>query len=130
MVHSNIIKIFEVIKTPDSLLVITEPQEPTNLRDFFPISQSEFKVVLGDMLRMLRYCHSRNVILRNISPKSISVKKRSGQVIFAKYGDFSCACLSYTLREFPLNEASWDIVPYLSPESIMDNKFTVASDYW
>lgn len=92
--------------------------------------------ITKSLLGGINYCHERNIIIRNLTPDTIMVKKSGGimhasTIYEVKITDFSCAVPVGSTKNFadhPLFD--WADVPYLAPEALLDSPYGKSMDLW
>ncbi len=97
---------------------------------------TDVRVVLKSLLSGVHYCHERNIIIRNLTPDTIMVKKGGGilaasTIYEVKITDFSCAVTNGStkcLSDHPLFD--WNDVPYSAPEALLELPYTKSMDIW
>lgn len=141
--HQNVPRLREVFLTDNSLFMVMDFIDSKRLKNFIDISNkstpfgpADVRNILKSLLAGIHYCHERNIIIRNLTPDTIMVKK-SGGIINAstiyevKITDFSCAVPTGTtknLADHPLFD--WADVPYLAPEALLDQAYGRSMDMW
>lgn len=98
MSHPNIVKLYEVQETSNSVYLVLELVEDAkpllNLEGFDPIPFSERKQYLKQMSSVMKYMHSRGVIHRDIKPDNLIVSQEGTlKVIDFGLAMYSESCL-------------------------------------
>lgn len=107
-----------------SHLLDIRPNHPTDL------SISDIKTIFRTVLDATAHCHSKNVIIRNLTPSNICAK-RTPEGFVVKIADFSLSvmngCTDYLCDSRFFN---WNQVPYMAPEALLGNPYSYAMDVW
>jgi len=129
---------YEVFITDASVFSVTsliESSRLSHLLDLKPnhltdLSIGDIKSIFRTVLEATAHCHSKNVIIRNLSPANICAKKTNEGFVI-KIADFSMSvmngCTDYVCDSQFFN---WSQVPYLAPESLLGNAYSYGIDVW
>ncbi|OZJ04651.1 hypothetical protein BZG36_02894 [Bifiguratus adelaidae] len=88
--HPNIVKLYEVVETKNSLFLIMEYVEGCNLDEYLQqrggrLKESEARYVFRQIVAAISHCHSRWVCHRDLKTPNILIG-RDGQVKIADFG--------------------------------------------
>lgn len=98
--------------------------------------QTDVRNIMKSLISGVNYCHERSIIIRNLTPDTIMVKKSGGimhasTIYEVKITDFSCAVPVGSTKNFsdhPLFD--WADVPFLAPEALLDQPYGKSMDVW
>eukprot|EP01031_Cornospumella_fuschlensis_P039431 gene39431-48008_t len=141
--HACLPRLREVFLTDQSLFMVMDHIDPMRLKNFVDLankttqfSVSDVRNIMKSLLGGVNYCHDRNIIIRNITPDTIMVKKGGGllaasTIYEVKITDFSCAVINgstKSLADHPLFD--WSDVPYAAPEALLNEPYGKPMDVW
>eukprot|EP01039_Chlorochromonas_danica_P003927 gene3927-4291_t len=141
--HACIPRLREVFLTDNSLFMVMDFIDSKRLKNFIDSTSKTSSFAIGDvrtivksLLAGIHYCHERNIIIRNLTPDTIMVKKSGGimhasTIYEVKITDFSCAVLNgstKSLSDHPLFD--WNDVPYIAPEALLEQPYSKSMDMW
>ena len=127
--HKNIVHLHEVLHSDHGLTIILELCE-YDLKDYFRrrmglVDGQTVKSFMYQLLLGLQFCHSRNVMHRDLKPQNILVSK-TGELKLADFGLAKAFGL-------PMNQFSDEVVTlwYRPPEVLMGAKmYDTSVDMW
>ena len=143
--HECLPKLKEVFLTDSSCFLVTNYLDPARLSHYVDVRAHSTQLHVADVRRIakslcsaLAHCHDHGVIVRDLSPSSIMLRK-SG--VDAKTGgalklevviaDFSLAVpqnSAQVLSDHPLFD--WSLVPYTAPEALLGGAYSYPMDCW
>lgn len=124
--HPNIVQIFDVFDSEDSLCMVTELCETETLYDRLVhrvFSEVEAATFMKQLLHAVAHCHSAGVVHRDIKPENLLFDSRGS----LKLADFGSAVLS------PGGKTIEGIVGtpyYVAPEVLMGRMYDEKVDLW
>jgi serine/threonine protein kinase len=125
MSHFNVIKVTDLIETPDLVAFVMEYIEGESLKEYIErkgaLGNDEIKIIFSQMLAALSYVHENNLVHRDIKPSNFMIDKE-GRV---KLMDFGIAkSLDATASEYTQTGTGTQMgTPmYMSPEQIKSSK--------
>jgi len=136
--HMSIPRIKEVFITDISVFVVTDFVDSMRLKHFVDLKRqttslthSDTRKILTAILSATAYCHSLDVIVRNITLDNITVKRDGKDGIEVKIADFSLATYTGSI-EVLCDHAlfDWNDVPYASPEALLGHPYGTKTDVW
>jgi cyclin-dependent kinase 5 len=127
--HKNVVHLHEVLHSDQGLTIVLELCE-YDLKDYFRerlglVDGQTVKSFMYQLLLGLQFCHSRNVMHRDLKPQNILVSK-TGEL---KLTDFGLA----KAFGLPMNQFSDEVVTlwYRPPEVLMGAKvYDTSIDIW
>jgi formylglycine-generating enzyme required for sulfatase activity/tRNA A-37 threonylcarbamoyl transferase component Bud32 len=125
MSHLNVIKVTDLIETPDLVAFVMEYIEGESLKEYIErkgaLGNDEIKIIFSQMLAALSYVHENNLVHRDIKPSNFMIDKE-GRV---KLMDFGIAkSLDATASEYTQTATGTQMgTPmYMSPEQVRSSK--------
>ena len=129
--HNNIVKCVGVHLTSEPLLILLELMQ-CDLKSFLkrpdPVSSSLLIGVVSQIARAMDYLSSIRIVHRDLAARNVLVSSQG--LVSVKLNDFG---LSRTLSTSDYyKKVSSDKIPikWMAPESILERKYTSASDVW
>lgn len=118
--HENIIKLYDVIETPHKLNIVMELIDGSDLMTYVVksngLSEAESHKLFSQILSAVSYCHSVNIVHRDIKHKNIMIGKDGN----AKLIDFG---LSNFLSDGKLGSTFCGTPAYAAPEMLLGQKY-------
>ncbi|CAD5322062.1 putative phosphoenolpyruvate carboxylase kinase 2 CAMK-CDPK family [Arabidopsis thaliana] len=127
--HPNIIRIFDLYETEDSLAIVMELVDPPmTIYDRLisaggRLSESESASYAKQILRALAHCHRCDVVHRDVKPDNVLVDLVSGGVKLCDFG--SAVWLGGETAEGVVGTPY-----YVAPEVVMGRKYDEKVDIW
>ena len=129
--HNNIIKLYEVMETPQKIYLVMEYCDGGELFDYIVskqhLSEKQACVFFQELIDALTYLHSQNIVHRDVKPENILLES-SGKSLTCKLIDFGIS-RTYTLDKLittPCGTAS-----YAPPEMHRGEEYYgLLSDVW
>ncbi|CAB4285692.1 unnamed protein product [Prunus armeniaca] len=124
--HPNILKLFNVFETDDSLAMVLELCEPTTLYDRIikrPLSEPEAASIIKQLLEAISHCHRVGVVHRDLKPENILFDSRNN----LKLADFGSA---EWVSEGGSMEGVVGTPYYVAPEVLMGRAYNEKVDVW
>lgn len=127
--HPNIIRIFDLYETEDSLAIVMELVDPPmTIYDRLisaggRLSESESASYAKQILRALAHCHRCDVVHRDVKPDNVLVDLVSGCVKLCDFG--SAVWLGGETAEGVVGTPY-----YVAPEVVMGRKYEEKVDIW
>ena len=114
----------------------------SQLYDFRPnskntLSLNDARVITRQVMEAAHYCHNKQIIVRNLTPRNICVKRLAAldgspsSQFAVKIADFSLSVMNGShdyLCDSPCFK--WDHVPYMAPEALLGNEYSYPMDMW
>lgn len=80
--HQNVMKLFEVHESQNSVYLILELLEGGELLDYISkkkgtMKSSEYKHIMRSILRALKYMGEKNIMHRDLKPENMILKNKS-----------------------------------------------------
>jgi len=79
--HTNVIKIYELIRKNEAIYIVQEYCQRSLLNEIEmraqankPFSEAEIKMIIGQALAAIAYCHRNGLMHRDIKPENFLVK--------------------------------------------------------
>ncbi|CAH8448432.1 unnamed protein product [Heterobilharzia americana] len=127
--HKNIVRLFDVLLSDSRLTIVFEYCDQ-DLKKYFDscngeIDQNTVKLFMFQLLRGLQFCHSHNVLHRDLKPQNLLIND-NGEL---KLGDFGLA-RAYGI---PVRQYSAEVVTlwYRPPDVLLGAKlYTTSIDMW
>lgn len=131
--HPGLPAFKEMFLTDTSVYVITDYIDQQRLSHCIStLNVTDARNIFKQLAQIVQYCHEKKIILRDLSPSNIVVKKLAAPSAFeVKIADLSMAVEANSkdaLADHPLFE--WPLVKFSSPEMILSQPYTIASDIW
>ncbi|CAG9323185.1 CDPK1_36 [Blepharisma stoltei] len=127
--HPNIVKIFEVVNTKNKIYVIREYCPGGELFDKIiqsqQISENQAAKYMHDILDVVKYCHSKGVIHRDLNPAHLLLDSKNDDANL-KVANFG---LSGTFTEDTKLKRSVGDTCYMAPE-IFEGEYSKEVDVW
>eukprot|EP01116_Phalansterium_solitarium_P011767 TRINITY_DN27543_c0_g1_i1.p1 TRINITY_DN27543_c0_g1~~TRINITY_DN27543_c0_g1_i1.p1 ORF type:complete len:547 (+),score=165.11 TRINITY_DN27543_c0_g1_i1:89-1729(+) len=132
--HPNLLELYDVFETPDSLCLVMELASGGELFDaiikrggFYP--EAEAARLIAQLLEAIKYCHSLGVAHRDLKPENLLLVERStahDQSEALKIADFGLA------KDFAFEamETQCGTPDYVAPEVILEDVYNQACDIW
>ncbi|XP_077897258.1 sperm motility kinase 2B-like [Ictidomys tridecemlineatus] len=127
--HRNIIKLFQVIETPDNLYLVMEHAGGGPLQRHIPqpggLPEEKVRRVFRAMVRVLHHCHQQGFVHLDVKPQNFLVDTSGHHLKLIDFG----LCMSFTpgqkLKEFR------GTLPYCAPEILKRKEFEgPPADIW
>lgn len=123
--------------TDISLFMVVDYMDPGRLKNFLDLknrhsslSFDDSKQIVSSLASLLVYCHDKKIILRNLTPDNIMLRK-NGDHYEVKVVDLSYAVpigCAESLSDHPLFD--WADVPYTAPEALLGHSYSTPMDCW
>lgn len=140
--HVGIPQFKEIFITDTSIFLVTEYVDHQRLSHCMnQLNPTEVRRILKQLIGVISYCHEKKIIIRDLSPQNIMVKRLNtetglgGSQFDVKIVDFSMAIEAGSsnpmsaLSDHPLFD--WTLVKFSSPEMVLSNPhYAVSSDMW
>lgn len=129
--HSNIIKLYDVLYSKKKIFLVMEYLDYGTLSQLIEsspgkrLSENQARQIFINVLRGITYCHSRNVIHRDIKAENVMINPRTNQVKIIDFG--LSAVIASKLRTDTCIAGSYT---YMAPEIISRTGFSQQSDVW
>ena len=103
------------------------------------LSFHDTRCIIKSVIEAVNFCHSKQIIVRNLTAKNICVKRVAGTnnassssgLFEVKIADFSLAvsngCTEYLCDSPYFN---WSQVPFMAPEALLGNENSYPMDMW
>ncbi|XP_070562586.1 uncharacterized protein [Ptychodera flava] len=138
--HKNIIDVLAYQISPSPVFIISEGWKET-LSDHLIKRAKEHdlltvinlvKLFILPMLEAVQFCHSRNIILRDIVPSNFFVSESPEKGVVVKYYNFRLAKRIQDERTQEIKGHPEDPIPlrHSAPESLLSSLFSTMSDSW
>lgn len=116
--HSNIVQVFDCIEQGETLAIIMEMVDGTDLKRLLrhlrelghPVPVGVVGYIAGQLLSGLRYAHSQKIVHRDVSPHNVLVSKE-GEVKLADFGVAKALATHATVKGTLKGK-----IAYMSPE--------------
>jgi cyclin-dependent kinase len=129
--HPNIVRLFDVIHTPNKLMLVFEFLEQGDLKAYIAVhgqphlNTTTVKSFLYQLLRGISYCHQHSILHRDLKPQNLLISKE-GEL---KLADFGLA------RAFgiPVKKLTNEVVTlwYRPPDVLLGSQnYDTAVDIW
>ncbi|MGC9523936.1 MAG: protein kinase domain-containing protein [Limnospira sp.] len=126
--HPQIARLIDYFKIEDSQYLVLEYIEGQNLRQILEtrgrFNESQIRYLLGNLLPVLEFIHSHNIIHRDIKPENI-IRSPNGQLVIVDFGAAKQAIGSALLQTGTLIGTP----EYVAPEQLR-GRATFASDLY
>jgi serine/threonine protein kinase len=126
--HENIINVYDFHRQDDSLFIVMEYVEGTDIYDLLDLcGRLPFDVaaiIAVQVARALDYVHYRDVVHRDIKPANIMISRQGG----VKLMDFGIARDRSYDQELTQTGTGIGTPSYMSPEQILGDKVDARSD--
>ena len=95
--HPNIVKLIAVYESPLSVYLVLEYIDGTTLAPRLRkgFAEEDAKIIIQQLLKILQYIHSQQIIHRDIKPANILLSKNSNYI---KLCDFGLSCTRNNTR--------------------------------
>lgn len=134
--HKCLPQLHEVFITDSSVFTITCPLDTSRLSNALDqktasFSLSEYKIILRSVLEAAEHCHSKNIVVRNLTPSNICVKRTLEGPLRVMVADFSMAVVLGS-DEYVCDSPyfQWAYVPYMAPEALLGDRYNTKMDMW
>jgi serine/threonine protein kinase len=123
--HSNIIRLYEVYESRGSVYLVLEMLRGGELMEKISkmgsYDEQDAKMILGNILKALRYLHNKKIMHRDLKPENILLKYEDDKANDIKIVDFGLA-------------TRWDIDEYIysrcgTPGFVAPEVFTATGRY-
>jgi eukaryotic-like serine/threonine-protein kinase len=125
--HENILHVYDFIKDGDSMYIVMEYVQGTDLYDLLQLTPKlpiEIAAIIAlQVARALDYAHYRGIIHRDIKPANVMISQ-SGEV---KLMDFGIA-RDHALSDLTETGTGVGTPSYMNPEQILGDKLDARSD--
>lgn len=143
--HSCMPQLTEVFITDESVFALCNQLDSCRLSHLVEcrlnsknqLSFHDTRCIIKAVMEGVFFCHSKQIIVRNLSPKNICVKRLnssesgSSGKFDVKIADFSLAvsngCAEYVCDSPYFN---WSQVPFMAPEALLGNPYSYPMDMW
>jgi serine/threonine-protein kinase len=126
--HENIINVYDFHRQDDSLFIVMEYVEGTDIYDLLDhcgrLPFDVAAIIAVQVARALDYVHYRDVVHRDIKPANIMISRQGG----VKLMDFGIARDSSYDQELTQTGTGIGTPSYMSPEQILGDKVDARSD--
>ena len=151
--HASVPRLREVFLTDSAIFLVTNYLDPMRLGNFVDLKQNTCALSAADVRSVMRsvcgavaHCHEHGVLVRDLSPNNIMVRKQPHQQQQSKdnkkdkdgssgwevvIADFSLAVSAGSLQvlsDHPLFD--WSLVPYTAPEALLGHPYSYPMDCW
>jgi SNF related kinase len=119
--HANVVRLYEVIDTPNKLHIILELGDGGDMYDYIMkhtngLTESIAKNYFRQIVNAVKYCHDLNVVHRDLKPENVVFFEQTGQVKLTDFGFSnifepgkrlltSCGSLAYSAPEILLGDS-------------------------
>lgn len=128
--HSNIVSVVDTFESEDHIWIIMEYFADGDAADQMmagPMTETEAKQIVRDVLLGLRHCHCRGIVHRDVKLENIMIRKKKNGNIQAKLADFGISTL---VRKTARRTVSIGTPGWLAPELIQKSSYTTSVDMW
>ncbi len=143
--HECIPKLNELFITDSSLFLVTNYIDPFRLTNFLDLKEGKSMLHISDIRKIAKFlvsallhCHDHGVIVRDLTPQNIMVKKTGidgntggSMKVEVMITDFSLAVQAgsqQVLADHPLFD--WNMVEYTAPEALLGQEYSFPMDCW
>jgi serine/threonine protein kinase len=142
LAHPGISQFRELFITDASIFLITEYIDHQRLSHCMNnLNITEVRRIFKQLASIVQYCHEKKIILRDLSPQNIVVKRLNSQTgvggsqFDVKIADLSLAIEAGSMNPMPaLSDHplfDWSLVKYSSPEMVLSSPgYTTSTDNW
>lgn len=134
--HKCLPQLKEVFITDTSVFSVTCHLDGTRLSAAMEQKSSsftlqEYKFILRSVLEATDHCHQKNIVLRNLTPSNICVKRTLEGPLRVMLADFSLSVV-HGSDEYVCDSPyfQWNYVPYMAPEALLGDRYTNRMDMW
>ena len=129
--HKNIIKLYEIMETPQTIYLVMEYCNSGELFDFIvgkdKLSENQACSFYQEIIDALSYLHSQNIVHRDVKPENILLNKIN-RIINCKLIDFG---ISRTFQNNELVSTPCGTASYASPEMHKGEAYNpILSEVW
>mmetsp|Transcript_43152 Transcript_43152/g.31524 ORF Transcript_43152/g.31524 Transcript_43152/m.31524 type:complete len:321 (+) Transcript_43152:77-1039(+) len=132
--HAGIPRFLELFITDTSIFCITEYVDHQRLSHCMnQLTPTDIRQIMKQLAAILTYCHERKIVLRELTPSNIVVKRLGGSNFDVKIADLSLAVEVHNstppaLADHPLFD--WSLVPFCAPELLLSQPYNTSADLW
>lgn len=142
MSHAGIPQFKELFITDASIFLVTEYVDHQRLSHCMnTLNATEVRRIMKQLVSVVQYCHEKKIILRDLSPANIVVKRLNSQTgaggsqFDVKIADFSMAVEANMSNPMPAlaDHAlfDWSLVKFSAPEVVLSTpNYGMAADMW
>lgn len=131
MDHPNIVKLKEVYEDAENYLLVMELMQGGELLDYIVerkhFSEREVADIIRPIIDAIRYCHSLNIIHRDIKPDNLLYSSRDRDARIVKVADFG---LARFISSQSLATTCCGTPCYVAPEIVDLQPYGKECDYW
>ncbi len=89
--HPNVVRLYEVIDTPNKLYLILELGDGGDMYDYIMkhsngLSEAKSKNYFRQIVKAVKYCHDLHVVHRDLKPENVVFFEKTGQVKLTDFG--------------------------------------------
>ncbi|KAM4866354.1 sperm motility kinase-like [Thomomys bottae] len=126
--HPNVIKLYEIIETADTVFMVMENAEGGDLLDLIQtvgcLWEEEARFVFRQVARAVRYCHARGIVHGDLKPQNILLDAE-GNAKICDFGLGSRVCAGQKLL------AAGGTLPFCAPELLQCGGYDgLKADVW
>lgn len=126
--HPQIIKILEIFKDKKKLYIVLEFVPGKTLLDHvienYKLDESETCYILKQILKTIKYVHSKNIIHRDLKPENMMIDPKNSSIKLIDFG------LSSFYNESQSLMTKVGTPYYVSPEVLLGNGYSKETDIW
>lgn len=128
--HRNIMRLFEVIRTENSLVMVLELLTGGELFDRIvareKYTENDAKLVACEILESISYLHSHGIVHRDLKPENL-IFDRPGDDATLKLTDFGFATIMEPNKKLT---SACGTPEYVAPEVLADKPYDQSADMW
>ncbi|CAI2386051.1 unnamed protein product [Moneuplotes crassus] len=125
--HPNLVKVHEVFLDTKKLYIVCDLVKGKRLYDYIldskKIPEDKSKVIARQLLRVVQYCHFKNIMHRDLKPENIIIDPETLQVKVIDFGSSSYFSSYQNLK------TSLGTPYYIAPE-VLKGKYGKSADTW
>ncbi|CAI2385540.1 unnamed protein product [Moneuplotes crassus] len=125
--HPNLVKIHEVFKQDKKLYIVCDLVKGRRLYDYIldskKISEENAKIIVKQLLKVLEYSHSKNIMHRDLKPENVIIEPSTLQIKVIDFGSSSYFSNSNKLK------TCLGTPFYIAPE-VLEGEYTQTADIW